>query len=187
MKMERGVGWYPSPRFSESERLKDPQLHKQKRLELLEVVSHERNLPVTVQRRVVLNALLDRDDHPTVDQLYEDVKERMPGVSRTTIYRALETLVDLGLARRTNHFEASARFDGNTDHHHHLVCRRCNHVADIDHPSLNKFAPPTLGNIPFQVLDFSIHIEGLCAACQKSTPKATVKKRAAKRVRLPSR
>ena len=112
--------------------MKNHREHNRVKLDLLESISRERNLPVTIQRRVVLNALLDRDDHPTVDQLFEDVKVRMPGVSRTTIYRALETLVDLGLARRTNHFEASARFDGNTDHHHHLVCRRCNHVEDID-------------------------------------------------------
>ena len=152
-------------------KLKNIQGHKQKKSALLETISRERNLPVTVQRRVVLDALLDRHDHPTVDQLYEDVKVRMPGVSRTTIYRALETLVDLGLARRTNHFEASARFDGNTDHHHHLVCRSCNHVTDIDHPSLNKFAPPSLGNIAFEVLDYSIQLEGLCAECQKSGAK----------------
>jgi Fur family peroxide stress response transcriptional regulator len=161
--------------------VKNIQRHKQKKSALLETISRQRNLPVTVQRRVVLDALLDRHDHPTVDQLYEDVKERMPGVSRTTIYRALETLVDLGLARRTNHFEASARFDGNTDHHHHLVCRSCNRVTDIDHPSLNKFAPPSLGNIAFEVLDYSIHLEGLCAECKKSASKTTVKKRAAKR------
>jgi Fur family peroxide stress response transcriptional regulator len=114
--------------------VKISQTQKQKKLALLESISHERSLPVTVQRRVVLDALLDRYDHPTVDQLHEDVKERMPGVSRTTIYRALETLVDLGLARHQS--PTSARFDGNTDHHHHPVCRSCNHVTDIDHPSL---------------------------------------------------
>lgn len=149
---------------------------KQKKLELLESISRERSLPVTVQRRIVLDALLDRHDHPTVDQLYEDVKSRMPGVSRTTIYRALETLVDLGLARRTNHFEASARFDGNTEHHHHLVCRRCNRVADFEHASLNKIALPSLNNLAFEVLDYSIHIEGLCAECQKNALKSSKKK-----------
>src|SRR5689334_23565694 len=62
----------------------------------------------------------------------------MPGVSRTTIYRALETLVELGLARRTNHFEASARFDGNTDHHHHLVCRLLLEKKNKDNPTNYK-------------------------------------------------
>lgn len=156
---------------------------KQNKLELLEAISRERKLPVTVQRRVVLSVLLDRNDHPTVDQLFEDVKERMPGVSRTTIYRALETLVELGLARRTNHFEATARFDGNTDHHHHLVCRRCNRVEDIEHPSLNKFALPNLVGIPFEISDYSIYLEGLCAACQKSAGKSPAKKLPAKHSR----
>lgn len=166
-------------------KVKNIQALKQKKLELLETISRERNLPVTVQRRVVLSALLDRDDHPTVDQLFEDVKERMPGVSRTTIYRALETLVELGLARRTNHFEASARFDGNTDHHHHLVCRRCNRVDDIDHPSLNKFTPPSLGGIAFEILDYSIYLEGLCAACRKNAAKSLPKKQAGRSRTLP--
>jgi Fur family transcriptional regulator, peroxide stress response regulator len=156
--------------------VKNSQSRKQHKLEMLASISRERSLPVTIQRRVVLDALLDRHDHPTVDQLYEDVKGRMPGVSRTTIYRALETLVDLGLARRTNHFEASARFDGNTDHHHHLGCRRCNRVTDIDHPTLNKIAMPNLGGIDFEVMDYSIHLEGLCGECQKSALKASAKK-----------
>jgi len=165
--------------------VRNSQAHKQKKLELLSSISRERNLPVTIQRRIVLDALLDRDDHPTVDQLYEDVKERMPGVSRTTIYRALETLVNLGLARRTNHFEASARFDGNTDHHHHLVCRRCNRVTDIDHPRLNKIAVPNLGNIAFEIMDYSIHLEGLCSECQKSSSKSSPKKQ--KRAKIANR
>lgn len=160
---------------------------KQKKLDLLESISRERSLPVTVQRRVVLDTLLDRQDHPTVDQLYEDVRERMPGVSRTTIYRALETLIDLGLARRTNHFEASARFDGNTEHHHHLVCRRCNRVADLDLPSLNKIPLPSLGSTGFEIIDYSIHLEGLCAECQKSSSKSMPKKQSAKRPRTAGR
>lgn len=161
--------------------MRDARAQKQKKLELLAAVSRQRSLPVTVQRRVVLESLLDRHDHPTVDQLYEDVKERLPGVSRTTIYRALETLVELGVARRTNHFEASARFDGNTDHQHHLVCRRCNRVTDFDHPSLSEFALPKFDAIAFQVLDYSINLEGLCAECQKEVQESKPKRQTAKR------
>jgi Fur family peroxide stress response transcriptional regulator len=179
----------PRPRvLRKAGNLKTTQTQKQEKLALLESISHERNLPVTVQRRVVLDALLDRDDHPTVDQLFEDVNERMPGVSRTTIYRSLETLVELGLARRTNHFEASARFDGNTDHHHHLVCRCCDRVTDFDHPSLNHLAPPSLAGIAFKVLDYSIHLEGLCAECQKREgSRSVLKKPTINRARTPSR
>ncbi len=152
---------------------------KQRKLELLEVKCRQRGLPVTVQRRVILDVLLDRDDHPTVDQMFEDVKDRIPGVSRTTVYRALETLVDLGLAKRAraNHFEAVARFDGNTDHHHHLICRGCNRVIDFDDPALDKLRLPDLSHMGFRVFDCSVHFEGLCSKCEKKVSNSASKKK----------
>lgn len=150
---------------------------KQKTLELLETRCRQRGLPVTVQRRVILDVLLDRDDHPTVDQMFADVKDRIPGVSRTTVYRALETLVDLGLAKRTNHFEAAARFDGNTDHHHHLICQGCNRVIDFDDPALDKLRLPDLSHMGFRVFDCSVYFEGLCSKCGKKGSKSVSRKK----------
>ena len=66
---------------------------KRQRLESFERLCRERGLSLTVQRRAVLEAVLDRGDHPTADQVYDEVKERLPGLSRTTVYRVLETLV----------------------------------------------------------------------------------------------
>ena len=48
---------------------------------------------MTVQKRCVLEALLDRKDHPTVDQVYEDAVVQIPELTRTTVYRVLESLV----------------------------------------------------------------------------------------------
>ncbi len=53
----------------------------------------EAGVPFTVQRRAVWESLARRKDHPTADDVFESVEERMPGVSRTTVYRSLETLV----------------------------------------------------------------------------------------------
>jgi len=61
--------------------------HQNGGLERLERVCRDRGIPVTVQRRVIFTALLERDDHPSVDQIFDDVKGRIPGVSRTTVYR----------------------------------------------------------------------------------------------------
>ena len=61
------------------------ELDRRKKIERLEAKCHERGLPVTVQRRVIFDALLDRQNHPTIDQVYDDVKSRIPGVSRTTV------------------------------------------------------------------------------------------------------
>ena len=75
-------------------------LSKQQKISDLEARCRERGLPMTVQRRAIFEALLDRHDHPTIDQVYEDIKARMAGVSRTTVYRTLETFVDLGVSKK---------------------------------------------------------------------------------------
>jgi Fur family peroxide stress response transcriptional regulator len=146
---------------------KEP-LAKNNKLELLESLCRQRRIPVTVQRRLILSALLGRHDHPTIDQVFEDVKPRLPGVSRTTVYRVLETLVELGIAKRTHHFEAAARFDGNTDHHHHLICIRCNQVIDFDNPKIGSVPLPDPHRTGFEVIDFSVYFEGVCPKCQSA-------------------
>ena len=69
----------------------------------LEQALREQGLSLTSQRRVILEALLKRKDHPTADQVYELVRDRLPGLSRATVYRALETLVQAGAARKVFH------------------------------------------------------------------------------------
>jgi Fur family peroxide stress response transcriptional regulator len=145
---------------------------KQKRMQQLEAKCRERGFPLTVQRRVIFAALLDREDHPTIDQVYEEVKDRIPGVSRTTVYRTLETLADLGVAKRTSHFESMARFDGNVDHHHHLVCVQCSKMIDFDEPAFNGIRLPNTRHVGFEIVDFSVYFEGLCQECKKSRVKS---------------
>lgn len=153
---------------------------KREKAKQLEISCRQNGLPVTVQRRAVLEALIERDDHPTVDQLFVDVKSRIPGVSRTTVYRVLETLVQLGVSRKTNHFEATARFDANTEHHHHLICSGCNKISDLEDRNLIHSRFPNMRSTGFKITDYSVYFEGLCSKCQKK-PSVSARKRADKR------
>lgn len=65
------------------------------RLEEFEEICRQKGLPVTMQRRVILEAILQRGDHSTADQIYEAVQDRIPQLSRTTVYRTMETLLEL--------------------------------------------------------------------------------------------
>jgi Fur family transcriptional regulator, peroxide stress response regulator len=145
-------------------------------LERLEAACRRRRIPVTVQRRVIFSALIEREDHPTVDQVFVDVRARIPGVSRTTVYRTLETLASLGLARRTNHFAASARFDGNMEQHHHLVCILCGKVIDFQNPSLTIAKLPDARRSGFTLLDYSVYFEGFCSDCKRPASAAKPRK-----------
>ena len=126
----------------------------------------ERGLALTIQRRAVFDELDGRKDHPTADQIYDALKDRLPGLSRTTVYRVLETLVEAGFARRVHHPDAVARFDPMTERHHHMVCDACGRMLDVDDASLPPVALPPAVKAGFRVRDYSISFTGLCPGCQ---------------------
>ena len=134
-----------------------------------EALCRQRGLPLTVQRREILRAVLEREDHPTADQVYDSVKDRLAGLSRTTVYRVLETLVELSVIRRLHHPGAGARFDGKTVRHHHLVCRRCHRVIDVVSPGLDGLELPPRQRYGFQIEDYAVHFTGVCAECRRKT------------------
>jgi len=136
------------------------------RLIRFEKACRARGLALTVQRRVILQELLDREDHPTAEEVYEAVRDRIPGLSRTTVYRVLDTLVDVGAARRVPHPSAVARFDATTDRHHHLVCERCGRLADLHAWTEPDIPLPEVGSTGFRIADYSISFVGVCARCE---------------------
>jgi len=137
------------------------------RLEEFESLCRMSGTPITVQRRVVLRAVLERDDHPTADQVFDVARDRVPGISRTTVYRVLDKLTELGLIRRLHHPGASVRFDGTIGRHHHLVCQKCGKVTDFTSAKLDKLPLPEVNRQQFEIQDFSVHCFGTCARCRK--------------------
>lgn len=131
-----------------------------------EAACRERGLPVTVQRRVLLDALVRTDAHPTADELWESARERIPGLSRTTVYRVLETLVGLGLARRLPHPRGAARFDGDVSPHHHAVCVLCDRVYDVSEPAGASLPRPKGLPAGYRLEGCTILYVGRCRECQ---------------------
>ena len=141
--------------------------HKRERLSRFEEACRQRGLSLTVQRRTILDAMLDRTDHPTADDVYADVQARIPGVSRTTVYRVLETLVEVGVLHKAAAPGAIARYDPMTDRHHHLVCRQCSRLIDLPDDRLHQRVKlPDVSDHEFEIHDFSIQFHGICAACR---------------------
>ncbi len=141
------------------------------RLKQLEEVCRQRGLPLTSQRRAVLEVLLARSDHPTADQIFETVRARSPQISRRTVYRVLDTLAELGLIRRVHHPGATVRYDAKTYRHHHLVCLFCNAIVDWESPDFDDLALPKGKPHGFEVSDFSVQLSGICPECRKQKKK----------------
>jgi Fur family peroxide stress response transcriptional regulator len=145
----------------------DQQGEYSSKIAVLEAACRQHGLPLTVQRRVILEALAGRDDHPTADEIWEAVRVRLPEVSRTTVYRVLEALVRLGLAVRICSPGTGARFEPRTHRHDHLVCVECELVMDVEAPTLNTLPLPDVRKHAFEIHDFSTHFRGLCANCRR--------------------
>ena len=137
------------------------------RLTELERICHDRGLRCTVQRRVILETVLSLANHPTADQVYEAVLPRLPGVSRTTVYRALESLARVGVITKACHPGKAVRYDSRTETHHHLVCLRCDEVIDITDERLDALPVPDTSALGFEVSDFRVQLRGTCRRCRE--------------------
>jgi Fur family peroxide stress response transcriptional regulator len=142
---------------------------KQKRIDRFFAAHREGGLPVTTQRRAVFEAIQDRTDHPTAEQLYRAVRAELPQVSRMTVHRILGTFVSLGLVARTCHPGSAARFDPKLHQHHHLVCLSCGRIVDVEDARLNHIPWPAVKAREFQIEDYNIHFRGRCGRCRQKT------------------
>lgn len=124
-------------------------------------------LAATVQRRAVLAALQGRRDHPTAEAVYGTVRMALPGLSRTTVYRILETFARRGFVAKVCHPGGSVRFDPITRRHHHLVCVRCDRIWDLEDPALDRLAPSRRRWGGFVASDCSVYVRGICRACRR--------------------
>ena len=141
-----------------------------KRLRELETLFHRQGQPVTLQRRIILETVLRRDDHPTVEQVFQAVRDQVPAVSRTTVYRGLETLVAMRLVQQLSHPRRTVRFDGRTDRHHHAVCVYCNRVIDVEDARFDRLPLPEDDLQGFRIDDYSVLFVGTCPKCREERP-----------------
>jgi Fur family transcriptional regulator, peroxide stress response regulator len=121
-------------------------------------------LPVTPQRAVIYQSLVESLEHPSPEALYTKVREQIPGVSLDTIYKTLDVLVRLRLARELASTGDCKRFDGRLDGHHHLVCRGCGSIRDLEVSATDaQFVPQGIRG--FQPEQVSVLVHGLCMPC----------------------
>ena len=144
---------------------------RRERIELFRGLCRERGERCTVQRRVILEAVLELDNHPSADQIFDAVEDRLPGIARTTVYRALEHLARMGVITKACHPGRVARFDPRLELHHHLVCLRCNEFFDFEDDYLNGLTIPDTSDFGFEVSDYRVQLRGICQTCRNMNKK----------------
>lgn len=121
----------------------------------------------TRQRQVILEELQRLRSHPTAQELYEITRRRIPKISLGTVYRNLELLTKMGLARKVKTNGSETRFDGNLDHHYHVRCTHCEKIHDL-HDLPSDLVGRDLQTIDgFEILDYHLEFIGVCPDCRK--------------------
>ncbi|WP_460498455.1 Fur family transcriptional regulator [Glycomyces tarimensis] len=121
---------------------------------------------MTPQRRVIAETLEGAHVHYTAEEILERACERMPELSRATVYNTLNEMVALGEILELNFDGRSKRYDPNVEHeHHHLICDGCGVTKDVHTVADPLEWLPGDERHGFTVTDASITFRGLCPAC----------------------
>jgi Fe2+ or Zn2+ uptake regulation protein len=120
---------------------------------------------VTGPRLTVYRHLRRQEGHFTPEQVHSDLVGGSPSLSPATVYATLDLLADLGLIRRMSTPRGVALFDTRTSRHHHLLCRSCEAIIDLEAPVSTAGARAAAAAAGFTVEHSELQLTGLCEAC----------------------
>ena len=128
---------------------------------------------ITHQREVIMEELRMVKTHPTADELFAQVRRRLPRVSLATVYRNLEWLAGQGLAQKIEVCGRQMRFDGNPQEHYHIRCRHCGRVDDLAVDPLPNLESHIGTECDYVILGHRLEFTGICPACNPSAERIT--------------
>jgi Fur family ferric uptake transcriptional regulator len=122
-------------------------------------------IQITAQRLAVLRAVSDQP-HITADGVADVVRREIGAISRQSVYDALGMLVDKGLIRRIQPSGSAARFESRIgDNHHHLICRDCGRVVDVDCAVGSRPCLKASDDHGFEIDEAEVAFWGRCPEC----------------------
>ena len=120
----------------------------------------------TKQKAAIYDALCMLN-HPTATEVYAQLQETNPTISRATVFRVLSGFADGGKALEIKMAGSDVRYDFNVMRHYHVHCKECGRVADVELPWKERLPKVlTKEGEGFTVEGYSVEFIGLCPRCQ---------------------
>ena len=139
----------------------------ERRVDRLKSESRAAGAKLTHQRLEVFREVAASLDHPDADDIFRELRRRVPTVSLDTVYRTLWLLDDLGLIRTLGPRRESVRFDANLERHHHYVCVQCGLARDFESVELDTLRVPGAVEKLGSVSGPHVEVRGTCERCLK--------------------
>ena len=123
----------------------------------------------SAQRSLILDIMAGNKTHPTADEIYEEARKNDPHISRGTVYRNLNFLVDSKNILRISVPNGADHFDSTLEEHYHFYCENCGKVTDVPELDISKIkeAESALSQQGYSQIKHKIVFEGLCPECSR--------------------
>ena len=117
---------------------------------------------------MILSTVMALDMHASAEQIYERIVTKHPSISKATVYRNLNQMVEAGELLNIGDFGNSAHYDHNCHKHYHLMCYACKRIFDVegDYSDIIKKSENTKG---VDIKDFHLTFHGVCWDCKAKT------------------
>ncbi|MBQ3230330.1 MAG: transcriptional repressor [Clostridia bacterium] len=121
----------------------------------------------TKQKMLILSTVCASKAHPTAEQVYDMLKNEMPGLSLGTVYRNLNRMAELGQIRRLSVTNSPDRFDGDLRPHHHICCSACGDFSDYFNVSDESAIDAQISiQTGFEIQRHETVFYGICPKCR---------------------
>jgi len=146
-----------------------------------EAYLRSKKLKLTGERMEILATIFKKSSHFDAEELHAELKQQGQDISRATVYRTLDLLVQCGLVRKSSLGSSHANYEPahEDEHHDHLICLNCNKVIEFYRPDLEKLQEEICLQQQFKPLHHSLQIFGLCSSCVGKTDDSIIQHRVA--------
>jgi Fur family ferric uptake transcriptional regulator len=116
---------------------------------------------------MILEDLRCTDSHPTADEIYARVRDKLPRISLGTVYRNLQALASDGEIRSFNDGNRT-RYDGAMHEHYHVKCLVCGRVGDMSPKAAGELNNRVSKNSEFRIVGYKVEFVGVCPECERN-------------------
>jgi Fur family peroxide stress response transcriptional regulator len=124
----------------------------------------ENGIKPSIQRIQIFKFLMENRDHPTAKDIYERISEKIPTLSKTTVYNTVKLFTEKGILNTMKVVEGEVRYDVNADCHPHFRCRKCGNFYDLDSTIIFEDKKEIDGHL---IEEQHVCYSGICKKCRE--------------------
>ena len=146
-----------------------------------EAFLRSKKLKLTSERLNILASIFQRESHVDAETLHAHLRTEGGDISRATVYRTLDLLVQAGLVRKNSLGANHANYEAarGDEHHDHLICLNCTEVIEFYRPDLEALQEGICADHGFKLIHHSLQIFGLCPSCKNQADEGSIRNRVA--------